>query len=74
MPAYGVLAVRDPATGNWLDNLNQKGYRVRYKDPATGLYRWVLMTTNNTRIRNPEHVFGVHDRNDPMFPLWTTPV
>lgn len=74
MAAYGVFAIRDPATGNWYDNLRERGYRVRYLDPALGSFRWVLLTVNNTRIRNPEHNPAVHAPDDPVYPKWTTPV
>lgn len=71
MAAYGVLAIRDPATGNWHDNLRNRGYRVRYFDPALQAFRWVLMTENNTKVANAQHNPAVHAPNDPLYPKWT---
>ena len=54
MPKHAVLVFKDPATGNWHDNLNNGGVRVRYRE-AGGTYRWITMTVANTRIMNPDH-------------------
>ena len=73
MAAYGVLAIKNPVTGLWHDNLNTRGFRVRHKGDD-GVYRWILMTSDNTRIRNPEHDPKKHKANDPLYPAWLIPI
>ena len=70
MPSHGILVFKHPATGNWLDNLNQNGYRLRVKD-GNGIYRWILMTKDNTRVMNHEHDPAKHSPDDPVYPRWT---
>lgn len=66
MAAYGRLALKDPRLGVWISNLSVGGTRVRIRDPETGKLRWHTMSTQNTKIRNPDH-----DR-DSSQPAWTT--
>lgn len=73
MPKHAVLVFKDPATGNWHDNLNNGGVRVRYRE-AGGTYRWITLTVANTRIMNPDHDPSKHAPDDPNFPRWTIPI
>lgn len=71
---YGVLAIRDPVTGLMHDNLLTGGFLVRSYDKSTGKYFWTRMTSENTRILNPEHDPAKHRPDDPLYPKWLIPI
>ena len=52
-----------------VNNFHNSGWFVR--DPSNTV--WVRMTTDNTRIKNPQHDPAVHDPDDPDFPLYLVP-
>ncbi|ARW58745.1 hypothetical protein HOS33_gp105 [Erwinia phage vB_EamM_Y3] len=53
MPAYARLAFKDPSTDRWVANLAYGGTKIRWDDGA-GNVRWIRMTINNTKVKNPE--------------------
>ncbi|QZE60017.1 hypothetical protein pEaSNUABM35_00100 [Erwinia phage pEa_SNUABM_35] len=53
MPAYARLAFKDPSRDRWVANLAYGGTKVRWQD-TDGTVRWIRMTVNNTKVKNPE--------------------
>ena len=69
MATHGILAFRNPRTGDWLANLGLGGVRVRYRR-EDGSYAWIKMNLENTKIANPEHDPKKHAAHDPKYPRW----
>jgi hypothetical protein len=69
MATHGILAFKNPRTGDWLANLGLGGVRVRYKRDD-GSFVWVKMSLENTKIANPEHDPNKHAVDDPKYPRW----
>ena len=69
MSAYGILSIKNPRTGDWVNNLAKGGVRVRYQRPD-GTKVWIKLTLDNTKVMNPEHNPAIHAANDPRYPRW----
>lgn len=65
MPNLAVLAFKNPVTGEFIDNLQHGGVKVRVKD-ENGYLVWVPMSTANTFVKNPDA------EKDPSAQAWTT--
>lgn len=73
MPAFAVLAFREPSTGAFYDNLREGGVKVRF-EAEDGSRHWVTLSSTNTRVMNPEHDPDKHSADDPVYPRWITPI